>query len=94
MSAGVTLFLRRSAAASLLALAALAAPTAGNADERALFISLGDTASPRSAGSNSATNTQPNARPGRRSRATWCSAGQAWKDLERVNLWVNATSSR
>ena len=37
-------FLRRGAAASVIALAALAMPTAGRADERPLFISLGEAA--------------------------------------------------
>jgi predicted transglutaminase-like cysteine proteinase len=90
MSAGVTLFLRRSAAASLLALAALAAPTVSSADERALFISLGDTARPPIGW---VEFCEENARDcaGRPSapRDVVLSA-QAWKDLTRVNLWVNS----
>ena len=43
----------------------------------------------RSAGSSSASNMSPNARPSRPSRGTWCLTTHAWKDLERVNLFVN-----
>ncbi len=42
MSSGAKAILRRGAAASLIVLAVLATPTASNADERPLFISLGE----------------------------------------------------
>ena len=44
MGSGAKRFWRLSAAASFIALAAFTAPAASNADERPLFVSLGDTA--------------------------------------------------
>jgi predicted transglutaminase-like cysteine proteinase len=89
MSASVKSIVGRSMAVSLLALALFAAPTASNADERPLFISLGDTArapigwiefcaeNPRECATRPSTPRDVVLSP------------QAWKDLVRVNQWVN-----
>jgi len=90
MSAGVTLFLRRSAAASLLALAALATPTVGNADERVLFIALGDTARPPIGWVEFCEENARDCAGRPTAPRDVVLSGQAWKDLTRVNLWVNS----
>jgi predicted transglutaminase-like cysteine proteinase len=89
MSWGAKAIFRRSAAASLIAFAVLAAPGVSTADERVLFISLGDATrapigwiefceeNPRDCASHATT-------PRNAVLST-----QAWKDLVRVNLWVN-----
>jgi predicted transglutaminase-like cysteine proteinase len=90
MSWGAKAIFRRSAAASLIAFAVLAAPGVSTADERVLFISLGDATrapigwiefceeNPRDCVSHATT-----------ARNAVLST-QAWKDLVRVNLWANS----
>ncbi len=90
MSSPAKTILSRGAAACLVALALLAAPTAGNAGERPLFIALGATArapigwigfcedNPRECATHP---TMP--------RDVVLST-QAWNDLVRVDLWVNS----
>jgi predicted transglutaminase-like cysteine proteinase len=90
MSARTTLFLRRNAAASLLAIAALAAPTVGSAEERALFISLGDSAR-APIGWVEFCEENPRDCAGRPTTPRdVVLTSLAWKDLTRVNLWVNS----
>ena len=89
MSASVRLILGRGAAVSLLALALFAAATASNADERPLFISLGDTArAPIGWIEFCAENPRECATRPSAPRDVVLSP-QAWKDLVHVNLWVN-----
>ena len=89
MSASVRLILGRGAAVSLLALALFAAATASNADERPLFISLGDTArAPIGWIEFCAENPRECATRPSAPRDVVLSP-QAWKDIVRVNLWVN-----
>jgi predicted transglutaminase-like cysteine proteinase len=89
MGWGVEAILRRSAAAGLVALAVLAAPTSGGAQERVLFISLGE-ATRAPIGWIEFCEENPRECSNRTSapRDIVLSA-QAWKDLARVNLWVN-----
>ena len=63
-------FLRRSAAASVIVLAALAMPTTGRADERPLFISLGETAKAPIGWVEFCIEYDPECKTSRRSRAT------------------------
>jgi predicted transglutaminase-like cysteine proteinase len=89
MSSAATTILRRGAAASLIALALVAAPTASNADERPLFISLGEAArAPIGWIEFCAENPRECATRATAPRDVVLTA-QAWKDLTRVNLWVN-----
>jgi predicted transglutaminase-like cysteine proteinase len=90
MKSGTKRVAARCAAASLILLAALAASTTGKAQERTLFISLGDPAkSPIGWVEFCATyepecKTKPTTSPRDVMLTT-----QTWKDLERVNLYVN-----
>ena len=80
----------RSAAAGLLALAVLAAPAPSIAEERALFVSLGEAThapigwiefceeNPRECSNRTTTPRDI------------VLTAQAWKDLVRVNLWANS----
>jgi len=90
MSSSSKVILRRGAAAGFLVLAALAAPSASRADERPLFVSLGEatrapigwiefcTASPRECSGHPATPHDV------------VLSTAAWKELTRINLWVNS----
>ena len=82
-------FVRCSAAAGVIALAAVATPTAGNADERPLFISLGDTAKAPIGWVEFCIEYDPECKTKPSQPRDVMLSAQAWKDLERVNLWVN-----
>jgi predicted transglutaminase-like cysteine proteinase len=82
-------FVRHSAAATIIALAALAMPTAGSADERPLFISLGDAAKAPIGWVEFCIEYDPECKTKPSQPRDVMLSTQAWKDLERVNLWVN-----
>jgi len=82
-------FVRCSAAASLIALAALAMPTEANADERPLFISLGEAAKAPIGWVEFCIEYDPECKTKPSQPRDVMLSAQAWKDLERVNLWVN-----
>ena len=82
-------FVKHSAAATIIALAALAMPTAGNADERPLFISLGETAKAPIGWVEFCIEYDPECKTKPSQPRDVMLSTQAWKDLERVNLWVN-----
>jgi predicted transglutaminase-like cysteine proteinase len=89
MSSAATTILRRGAAASLIALALLATPIASNADERPLFISLGEAArAPIGWIEFCAENPRECSTRATAPRDVVLTS-QAWKDITRVNLWVN-----
>jgi predicted transglutaminase-like cysteine proteinase len=79
----------RSAAAGLIALAALAASTAGNAQERPLFISLGDAAKAPIGWIEFCVTYEQECKTKPTPARDVMLSVQAWKDLERVNLFVN-----
>ena len=83
-------FVRRSAAATIIALAALAMPTAGNADERPLFISLGEAAKAPIGWVEFCIEYDPECKTKPSEPRDVMLSTQAWKDLEHVNLWVNS----
>jgi predicted transglutaminase-like cysteine proteinase len=90
MSLGAKLLLRLGAAAVFFALVAFIAPAASNAEDRPLFISLGDTArAPVGWIEFCAENTNDCAGKPSMPRDVVLST-PAWKDLTRVNLWVNS----
>jgi predicted transglutaminase-like cysteine proteinase len=82
-------FLRRSAAASVIVLAALAMPTIGRADERPLFISLGETAKAPIGWVEFCIEYDPECKTRPSQPRDVMLSAQALKDLDRVNLWVN-----
>src|SRR4029077_6758310 len=79
----------RSAAASLIVLAALAVSTAGDAQERPLFISLGDVARAPIGWIEFCATYEPECRTKARAPRDVMLSTQTWKNLERVNLFVN-----
>ena len=89
MKSGAITVVARSAAASLIALAALAASTAGNAEERPLFISLGDAARAPIGWIEFCVAYEPECKTKPTPPRDVMLSVQAWKDLERVNLFVN-----
>jgi predicted transglutaminase-like cysteine proteinase len=90
MSSGVKAILRLSAAAGFFALATFAAPATSNAEDRPLFISLGDTArAPIGWIEFCAEHPGDCASRPSMPRDVVLST-PAWKDLTRVNLWVNS----
>jgi predicted transglutaminase-like cysteine proteinase len=92
MSLGVKAIFRLGAAAGFFALAMLTAPAASNAnaEDRPLFISLGDTArAPVGWIEFCAENAGDCASKPSMPRDVVLST-PAWKDLTRVNLWVNS----
>ncbi len=89
MSAGAKAILKRGAAASIMVLALLGCPTASTAEDGPLFIAVGETTRAPigwiefCVEYDSECKTKPST-----PRDVVLSA-QAWKDLVRVNRWVN-----
>jgi predicted transglutaminase-like cysteine proteinase len=88
-SRGTKTILAHGAVASFVALAALATSTAGNADERPLFISIGDTARAPIGWVEFCIEYEPECKAKATQPRDVMLNTQAWKDLERVNLFVN-----
>jgi len=89
MSSVAKAMLRRGAAASLIVLAVLARPTASNADERPLFISLGEATRAPIGWIEFCVEYDPECKTKPSQPRDVMLSAQAWKDLERVNLYVN-----
>jgi predicted transglutaminase-like cysteine proteinase len=81
--------LKRGTAAGIIALALLAAPTAGTAEERPLFISIGDTARPPIGWVEFCVEYDPECKTKPSAPRDVVLSTPAWKDLQRINLWVN-----
>ena len=90
MSWGAKTILARGTAAGLIALAALVAPRAGKADERPLFISLGEMVKAPIGWVEFCVEYQPECKTRPTQARDVMLDAAAWKDLERVNLFVNA----
>jgi predicted transglutaminase-like cysteine proteinase len=89
MSWGAKAIVGRGAAASLMIIAALAMPTAGKADERPLFISLGESTRAPIGWIEFCVEYDPECKTKPSQPRDVMLSAQAWKDLERVNLYVN-----
>jgi predicted transglutaminase-like cysteine proteinase len=89
MSWGSKTRLARGVAASAIVLAALAAPVVSNADERPLFVSIGETAKPPIGWIEFCVEYEPECKTKPTQARDVVLTTQAWKDLERVNLFVN-----
>jgi predicted transglutaminase-like cysteine proteinase len=89
MSWGSKTRLARGVAASAIVLAALAAPVVSNADERPLFVSIGETAKPPIGWIEFCVEYEPECKTKPTQPRDVVLTTQAWKDLERVNLFVN-----
>jgi predicted transglutaminase-like cysteine proteinase len=81
--------LTRGAAASLIGLAVMASPATSNADERPLFISLGEAARAPIGWIEFCIEYDPECKTKQSQPRDVMLSAQAWKDLERVNQWVN-----
>jgi predicted transglutaminase-like cysteine proteinase len=81
--------LKRGTAAGIIALALLAAPTAGTAEERPLFISIGDTVRPPIGWVEFCVEYDPECKTKPSAPRDVVLSTQAWKDLQRIDLWVN-----
>jgi predicted transglutaminase-like cysteine proteinase len=90
MSWGAKTIFARSTAAGLIALAALAAPSRANAEERPLFIALGETARAPIGWIEFCVEYDPECRTRPTEPRDIVLTSAAWKDLERVNLFVNS----
>jgi predicted transglutaminase-like cysteine proteinase len=77
-------------AACLIALAALTAPSRANADERPLFIALGETARAPIGWVEFCVENEPECRTTPTQPRDIVLTSAAWKDLERMNLFVNS----
>jgi predicted transglutaminase-like cysteine proteinase len=89
MSWGSKTMLARGAVASAIALTALVAPVVSNADERPLFVSIGETARPPIGWIEFCIEYEPECKTKPTQPRDVVLTIQAWKDLERVNLFVN-----
>jgi predicted transglutaminase-like cysteine proteinase len=89
MSSVVKAFLRRGAAASLVVLAVQAMPTASTADERPVFISLGETTRAPIGWIEFCVEYDPECKTKPSQPRDVMLSAPTWKTLERVNLWVN-----
>jgi predicted transglutaminase-like cysteine proteinase len=89
MKRGTKNILARVAAASLVTLAAIGAPTASNAEERPLFVSVGDIAKAPIGWVEFCIEYEPECKTRPTQPRDVMLTTPAWKDLERVNLFVN-----
>jgi predicted transglutaminase-like cysteine proteinase len=90
MSAGAKAILKRCVAASEIALAVLGAPSAGTAQNRSLFIGVGAKTSAPIGWVQFCVEYDPECKTKPSMPRDVVLAGQAWRDLVRVNRWVNA----
>jgi len=89
MSSGVQTILARAAAASLIAFAVLAAPKVGNADQRPRFIAIGATTKAPIGWIEFCVEYDPECKTKPSQPRDVVLSAPAWKDLERVNAYVN-----
>ena len=89
MSWGSKTRLARGVVASAIALAALAVPVESNADERPLFVSTGEVAKPPIGWIEFCIEYEPECKTKPTQARDVVLTTPAWRDLERVNLFVN-----
>jgi predicted transglutaminase-like cysteine proteinase len=89
MSSGAKAILARGAAAGIIAFAVLTMPTVGNADERPLFIPVGETARAPIGWIEFCVEYDPECKTKPSQPRDVMLSAAAWKDLERVNQYVN-----
>jgi predicted transglutaminase-like cysteine proteinase len=89
MSWGVKAVLARVATASAVAFAILATPAAGKAEERPLFISIGETTKAPIGWIEFCLEYDPECKTKPSQVRDVMLSAQSWKDLERVNAYVN-----
>ena len=82
--------LKRGAAAGVIALTLFASPTASTAQERPLFIALGDVARPPIGWVEFCVEYDPECKTRASAPVDVVLSNRAWDELNRVNLWVNS----
>jgi predicted transglutaminase-like cysteine proteinase len=90
MSRGAKIVFKHSAVASLIAVALLAVPRAGGAQDQPLFVSLGETARAPIGWIEFCTENPRECAVRATAPRDVVLTSQVWKDLVRVNLWVNS----
>lgn len=83
-------FLKRGAMAAVMGLALLGCPTTGSAQDRPLFAAVGPQTSPPIGWVQFCVEYDPQCKTKPAMPRDVVLSAQAWKDLVRVNLWVNA----
>ena len=81
--------LKSGATAALVAVSLFAAPSAGSAEDRQLFIAVGAVARPPIGWVEFCVEYDPECRTKPSAPREVVLSAQAWKDLQRINLWVN-----
>jgi predicted transglutaminase-like cysteine proteinase len=89
MKTNAKAFLKRGAAAGIVALTLIALPKGSIAEERPLFIALGDTARAPIGWTEFCVEYDPECKTRPSAPRDVVLSTQAWKDLQRINLWVN-----
>jgi predicted transglutaminase-like cysteine proteinase len=82
--------LKRGAAASVIALTLIASPKGGSAQERTLFIALGSVTRAPIGWVEFCVEYDPECKTKPSMPRDVVLSTEAWKDLQRVNLWVNS----
>jgi predicted transglutaminase-like cysteine proteinase len=89
MRSGPKTILKRSAAAGIIVLALIAAPTGGNAAERPQYITVGDITRAPIGWIEFCVEYDRECKTAPSVPRDVVLSSDAWKDLQRVNLWVN-----
>jgi predicted transglutaminase-like cysteine proteinase len=89
MSSRTKTILGRAASASVIVLALFASPSGSTAQERPLFISVGETTRAPIGWVEFCAEYDPECKTKPSAPRDVVLSTQAWKDLQRVNLWVN-----
>ncbi len=82
--------LKRGVAAGIIALAVFAVPSGGNAEERPLFAAVGDATRPPIGWVEFCVEYDPECKTKPSAPRDVVLSTEAWKDLQRINLWVNS----
>jgi predicted transglutaminase-like cysteine proteinase len=82
--------LKRGTAASIIALAMFASPRAGSADERVLFAAVGEATRAPIGWVEFCVEYDPECKTKPSMARDVVLSADAWKDLQRINLWVNS----
>jgi len=82
--------IRLTASAGVVALALFAAPNTSTAEERPMFITVGEVTRAPIGWVEFCVEYDPECKTKPSAPRDIVLSGQAWKDLQRINLWVNA----
>jgi len=89
MRSGPKTIIKRSAAAGIIVLALTAVPTGSNAAERSQYITVGDITRAPIGWIEFCVEYDPECKTAPSAPRDVVLSADAWKDLQRVNLWVN-----